>query len=255
MTDVTEAEAENDEADAAKVETPEEATRRRRKSVWLFFRDILFILLAALVISFLIKTFLIRSFYIPSQSMENTLVPNDRVIVSLLTPGLSPLHRGDVVVFSDPGGWLESEPTAPVASSPINDILAFIGLAAPSDNDHLIKRVIGLPGDHVKCCNALGQMTINGVPVVEPYINLPAGVTKSDPYNFSVTVPKGDLWVMGDNRNESADSAYHSSRHDTSPFVPIRSVTGQAILISWPFTRWTVLGSYPVVFQDVPASK
>jgi signal peptidase I len=250
MTDATDTKADED-----KVETPEEATRRRRRSVWLFFRDILFILLAALVISFLIKTFLIRSFYIPSQSMETTLVPNDRVIVSLLTPELSPLHRGDVVVFSDPGGWLVSEPTTQVASSPLNDILAFVGLAAPNDNDHLIKRVIGLPGDHVKCCNALGQITINGVPLDEPYINLPAGVTKSDPYPFNVTVPKGDLWVMGDNRNESADSAYHETRHDASPFVPLRNVTGQAIVISWPFSRWSSLSSYPVVFQDVPAAK
>jgi signal peptidase I len=251
MTDVTE----TDEAAPETPETPEQANRRRSRSVWLFFRDILFILIAALVISFLIKTFLIRSFYIPSESMENTLVPNDRVIVSLLTPELSPLHHGDVVVFTDPGGWLGAEPLTPVASSPLNDILAFVGLAAPNDNDHLIKRVIGLPGDHVKCCNALGQVTINGVPLDEPYINLPQGVTKSDPYTFNVTVPKGDIWVMGDNRNESADSAYHETKHDTSPFVPIKDVTGQAIVISWPFTRWTVLGSYPVVFQDVPKAK
>jgi signal peptidase I len=244
-----------DVIDAKEVETPEEATNRRRRSVLLFFRDILFILLAAIVISFLIKTFLIRSFYIPSQSMENTLVPNDRVIVSLLTPGLTPLQRGDVVVFEDPGGWLSAEPQTAPPSTPINDILAFIGLAAPADNDHLIKRVIGLPGDHVQCCNALGQLTVNGVPLEEPYITLPDGVTKSDPYTFSVTVPKGDIWVMGDNRNESADSAYHDTRHDTSPYVPIRNVTGQAIVISWPFNRWTFLGNYPVVFQDVPKAK
>jgi signal peptidase I len=244
-----------DVVDAEVVETAEEATHRRRRSVLLFFRDILFILLAAIVISFLIKTFLIRSFYIPSGSMENTLQVNDRVIVSLLTPGLTPLQRGDVVVFEDPGGWLTSEPQTPQASSPLNDVLAFIGLAAPADNDHLIKRVIGLPGDHVKCCNVLGQLTVNGVPLDEPYITLPAGTTKSDPYNFSVTVPKGDIWVMGDNRTESADSAYHETRHDTSPYVPIRNVTGQAMLISWPFSRWSFLGNYPVVFQDVPKAK
>jgi signal peptidase I len=251
MTDVTEADSESTEAP----ETPEQSSRSRGRSVWLFFRDILFILLAALIISFLIKTFLIRSFYIPSGSMENTLQVNDRVIVSLLTPTLSPLHRGDVVVFSDPGGWLGAEPLQPVASSPLNDILAFVGLAAPNDNDHLIKRVIGLPGDHVKCCNALGQVSVNGVPLDEPYINLPSGVTAADPYKFSITVPKGDLWVMGDNRNESADSAYHETRHDATPYVPVKDVTGQAIVISWPFTRWSVLNSYPVVFQDVPTSK
>jgi signal peptidase I len=239
---------------AKEVETPEEAIHRRRRGVLLFFRDILFILLAAIVISFLVKTFLIRSFYIPSQSMENTLIPNDRVIVSLLTPGLTPLQRGDVVVFQDPGGWLPGDPSGSQSSSAIDDVLAFIGLAAPADNNHLIKRVIGLPGDHVQCCNVLGQLTINGVPLDEPYINLPSGVTKSDPYTFNVTVPKGDIWVMGDNRDDSEDSAYHEVNHGVSPFVPLRDVTGQAILISWPFNRWTFLGNYPVVFQDVPNS-
>jgi signal peptidase I len=249
MTDVTDAEP------VETVESPEDAARRRRRSVKLFFRDILFILVAALVISFLIKTFLIRSFYIPSQSMETTLMPNDRVIVSLLTPELSPLKRGDVVVFTDPGGWLPAEPIVPQSSSTVNDILAFIGLAAPDDNNHLIKRVIGLPGDKVSCCNALGQLSVNGVPLDEPYITLPAGVTKSDPYTFSVTVPKGDIWVMGDNRNDSADSAFHNYKKDVNPFVPIRDVTGQAIVISWPFNRWTFLGNYPVVFQDVPKAR
>jgi signal peptidase I len=244
-----------DATDADVVETPGQASRRRRRGVRLFLRDILFILIAALVISFLIKTFLIRSFYIPSQSMENTLVPNDRVIVSLLTPGLTPLKRGDVVVFEDPGGWLSAEPQAPQQSTVLGDILAFLGLAAPNDNDHLIKRVIGLPGDHVSCCDVLGHVTVNGVPLDEPYITLPTGVTKSDPYQFSVTVPKGDIWVMGDNRNESADSAYHSYKKDVNPFVPIRDVTGQAVVISWPLTRWTFLGNYPVVFQDVPKAK
>jgi signal peptidase I len=240
--------------DTVEVEPPTPVQGNRRRGVLLFFRDILFILLAAIVISFLVKTFLIRSFYIPSASMETTLVPNDRVIVSLLTPGLVPLQHGDVVVFQDPGGWLGSEQvTAPLLSSPLNDVLAFIGLAAPTDNDHLIKRVIGLPGDHVTCCTALGKVTVNGVPLDEPYINLPAGVTKSDPYTFDVTVPKGDIWVMGDNRDESAHSAYNDTqKKDVSPFVPIKNVTGQAVLISWPFNRWTFLGNYPVVFQNVP---
>ncbi|HEX4399856.1 MAG TPA: signal peptidase I [Galbitalea sp.] len=241
-----------DVLDADQVETPEQATRRRRRSVLLFLRDILFILLAAVVISFVIKTFFVRSFYIPSASMENTLMVNDRVIVSLLTPGLTPLQHGDVVVFQDPGGWLTDLPPA-APSSPLDGVLAFLGLAAPTDSNHLIKRVIGLPGDHVQCCNVLGRLTVNGVPLDEPYIHLPSGVTSSDPYTFSVTVPKGDIWVMGDNRNDSEDSAYHETKHDTSPFVPLRDVTGQALLISWPFNRWTFLGNYPVVFSDVPS--
>jgi signal peptidase I len=244
MTDVREAD---------EVETHEDSTRRKQRSILLFLRDILFILLAAIIISFVIKTFFIRSFYIPSGSMENTLQINDRVIVSLLTPGLTPLARGDVVVFEDPGGWLRGEPQASQASSPLDDVLGFIGLAAPADNNHLIKRVIGLPGDHVQCCNVLGQMTVNGVPLKEPYINVPAGITRSDPYSFNVTVPKGDIWVMGDNRDDSEDSAFHETQRDANPFVPLQDVTGQAILVSWPLNHWTFLGNYPVVFSDVPS--
>jgi signal peptidase I len=229
---------------------------RKQRGIWLFLRDILFILLAALVISFVIKTFLIRSFYIPSPSMTNTLEVNDRVIVSLLTPTLSPLQRGDVVVFTDPGGWLDSGEAdiIPQKQSPVTEVLAFLGLAAPDDNNHLIKRVIGLPGDHVKCCTVTGQLTVNGTPLVEPYINLPAGVKVDDPNKFSITVPKGDLWVLGDNRDMSADSAYHYDRHDPDPYVPIKDVTGKAILISWPINRWTLLSNYPATFKNVKSA-
>jgi signal peptidase I len=174
--------------------------------------------------------------------------------VSLLTPGLVPLRRGDVVVFTDPGGWLPTEPTTPQSSSPVTDVLAFLGLSAPDDNNHLIKRVIGLPGDHVACCSATGQLTVNGVPLAEPYIQLLPGNSKSDPFPFNVTVPKGDIWVMGDNRDDSADSADsadHESKHDATPFVPTSEVTGQAVAISWPVSRWTLLGNFPATFQSV----
>jgi signal peptidase I len=225
--------------------------RSKSRGLALFLRDILFIFLAALVISFLIKTFLIRSFYIPSGSMEETLHLQDRVIVSLLTPGLTPLKHGDVVVFTDPGGWLEGEDLQPTGgSSPITAALAFVGLTAPDDNDHLIKRVIGLPGDKVKCCSPLGQIEVNGVPLDEPYINVAKG-TPAEQYSFSITVPKGDLWVMGDNRNASADSAYHEHEHDATPFVPISDVTGRAMLISWPASRWSYLDDYQNVFLGV----
>ncbi|MCU1469832.1 MAG: hypothetical protein JWQ39_981 [Glaciihabitans sp.] len=229
--------------------------QRRSRSIKLFIRDIIFIFLAALVISFVIKTFFIRSFYIPSESMENTLLPNDRVIVSLLTPGLTPLKNGDVVVFTDPGGWLQVEtPAISPGHSWWNDVLAFVGLAAPDDNNHLIKRVIGLPGDHVICCNASGEVTVNGVGLDEPYVKLAGGNTAADNNTFDVTVPKGDIWVMGDNRDNSADSAYHQANHDTSPFVPIADVTGRAMVISWPASRWTFLDDYPSVFKGVAAA-
>lgn len=222
----------------------------------LFVRDILVIFLAALLISFLIKTFLVRSFYIPSASMENTLQINDRIIVNELEPDLVPVQHGDVVVFKDPGGWLTPTPQVPPANwfvGGIGAVLAIVGLTAPDSNDHLIKRVIGLPGDTVVCCNDFGQLTVNNVPLAEPYLKLSPGVTKATRDDFTVTVPMGKLWVMGDNRYNSADSAFH--RNDpTGGFVPMGNVVGRALLISWPVSRWTWLDNYPLTFADVGSS-
>ena len=228
---------------------------KRSRGIKLFVRDILLIFLAALLISFLIKTFLIRSFYIPSSSMETTLLINDRIIVNQLVPEVTPLSHGDVVVFSDPGGWLTPQPEPernPVVAG-VDAVLAFVGLSAPDSNDHLIKRVIGLPGDTVKCCNDFGQLIINDVPITEPYTQL-QGNTKATSDDFEVTVPEGYLWVMGDNRYNSADSVYH--RNDPSGgFVPIDHVVGRALLISWPVDRWTWLDNYPLVFAGVEDNK
>ena len=225
----------------------------RGKSAWRFLRDILLILLAAIVISFLIKTFLIRSFYIPSESMENTLVVNDRIIVNELEPKLMPIQHGDIVVFKDPGGWLpagtETAQSTGFAGF-VDGALSIVGLTAPDSNDHLIKRVIGLPGDTVACCNAFGQMTVNGVPLDEKYLLLPAGVTKVSRDDFSVTVPANSLWVMGDNRYNSADSRYNRDKPGNG-FVPYDDVVGRAILISWPIHRWTTLDNYPLTFAGV----
>jgi len=235
-------------------EVADEERPSRGKSVWRFIRDILLILLAAIVISFLIKTFLIRSFYIPSESMEDTLLVNDRIIVNELEPKLVPIQRGDIVVFKDPGGWLPpgTETVEPNGVAAFFDwALSIVGLTAPDSNDHLIKRVIGLPGDVVACCNAYGQMTVNGVPLDESqYLKLPAGVTKVSKDDFSVTVPKNSLWVMGDNRYNSADSRYNRDKPGNG-FVPYDDVVGRAVLISWPIARWTLLDNYPVVFSGV----
>lgn len=225
--------------------------RKRRKSALLFLRDVVIIFVVAVLVSFLIKTFLIRSFYIPSGSMETTLMINDRIIVNELEPALMPIHHGDVVVFTDPGGWLP--PAPPVKQNPISatvdNILGFVGLSAPDSDDHLVKRVIGLPGDHVSCCNALGQLSINGTPLREPYITLPPGqINASHPFN--VVVPKGELWVLGDNRWDSKDSSMNQNLPGHG-FVPIKDVVGRAILISWPISRWTWLSNYPQVFAGV----
>jgi signal peptidase I len=232
---------------------PAPAKPPAKKRGWKYFlRDVLLIFLAALLISFLIKTFLIRSFYIPSSSMETTLLVNDRIIVNQLEPKLMPVEHGDIVVFRDPGGWLP--PTPHVEQNPVvavvDTVLSFIGLTAPDSNDHLIKRVIGLPGDTVVCCNDFGQLTVNGLPLDEPYINLPDGVTKATRDDFEVTVPANSLWVMGDNRYNSADSTAH--RNDPSGgFVPVDNVVGRALLITWPINRWTWLDNYPIVFHGV----
>ena len=152
--------------------------RRKQRSALMFVRDILIIFLVAVLVSFLIKTFLVRSFYIPSGSMENTLLIKDRILVNELEPRLIPVHHGDVVVFTDPGGWLPAQPQTaapnPVAQA-IDGALSLVGLSASDSDDHLIKRVIGLPGDRVQCCNALGQLMVNGVPLKEPYTIVPSG--------------------------------------------------------------------------------
>lgn len=246
------------ESDAAIATTDEKRSkphRRKKLTGWrAFLRDVALILVAAIVISFLIKTFLIRSFYIPSQSMEDTLHINDRIIVNELVPNVMPIERGDIVVFRDPGGWLAPVPEVeqnPVVAA-VDWLLSIIGLTAPDSNDHLIKRVIGLPGDVVECCNEFGQMSVNGVPLDEvgAYVTLPDGVTKVSRDDFEVTVPEDSLWVMGDNRYNSADSRYNQDG-PTDGFVPFDRVVGRAILVSWPIDRWTWLDNYPLVFSGV----
>lgn len=228
------------------------ATPRRgaKKSTWkTFLRDIVVIFLVAVLVSFLVKTFVVRSFYIPSGSMENTLQINDRIIVNEMQPKLFGLQRGDVVVFKDPGGWLPAP--APSTANPVQKavgaVLDFVGLGASDSDQHLVKRVIGLPGDRITCCNALGQMSVNGVPLKEPYVLLPAGVQAVSAKAFSVTVPAGTIWVMGDNRYSSADSRYHMDDPGKG-FVPLDDVVGRAFVVSWPLSHWSWLSNYPETF-------
>jgi signal peptidase I len=223
------------------------------QSILTFAKDLVIIVLAALVVSFLIKTFLIRSFYIPTESMQHTLIGDDRIIVSQLTPDVIEINRGDVVVFVDPGGWLslqqgvsEDDPLSTV----LNAISYVLGLQSPDDNQHLVKRVIGIPGDGIVCCDELGAMSINGVPLAEPYVSLPSGVNKVSSDDFEVVVPKDSLWVMGDNRYNSADSRRNTDKPGGG-FVPIKNVVGRAIVISWPADRWLWLDNYPETFVGI----
>ena len=218
----------------------------------LFLRDLVVIFLIALLISFLVKTFLIRPFWIPSESMNDTLQVDDRIIVSLLTPSVVAVERGDVVVFEDPGGWLPAPPAEQETGllGTVDWFLTFVGLAPEDEHGYLIKRVIGLPGDHVECCNDFGQLTVNGVPIDEPYLRLDAPGQPASAVAFDVTVPEGHLWVLGDNRNRSGDSRAHMDAPGGG-FVPISSVVGRAVLISWPLERWTLLDSYESSYLGV----
>lgn len=223
-----------------------------RSSFGLFLRDIVVIAVLALVISMVVKTFLLRPFYIPSASMHDTLIEEDRVLVNLLVPGLVEVNRGDVVVFEDPGGWLPQTPAVdkPPVQAIVDGFLETVGLKPEETNNHLIKRVIGLPGDHVVCCNAYGQLVINEVAVQEPYLQL-SGNSAASGTEFDVVVPDDALWVMGDNRYNSQDSRAHQDA-PTGGFVPYENLVGRAFLINWPFDRLQFLGNYPEVFADVP---
>ncbi|MGE5131862.1 MAG: signal peptidase I [Gemmatimonadota bacterium] len=199
----------------------------------------------ALILALLIKTFIVQAFFIPSGSMEDTLLIGDKVLVNKLVYDFRPVHRGDVVVFNGEGSW---DP-APLAPTPplqrLWDSITGLFGTAPGVHDY-IKRVIGIPGDHVACCNAHGQVTVNGVPLSEkPYLY--PGDSPSVTH-FHATVPPGNLWVMGDHRSVSYDSRLHMGDPGGGS-IPKDKVVGRAFVIVWPVSRWRVL-SIPATFQQ-----
>ncbi len=230
--------------DASRVSSRGRKDADRGFGAWL--KEIATIVVIALVLSFLIKTFLFRAFFIPSGSMEETLEIDDRIFVNQLVPQPFDLQRGDIVVFRDTEGWLPPQEEAPV--SVLKEALIFIGLAPDESQQHLVKRVIGLPGDHVICCDADGRITVNGEPLEEPYLF--PGATPSD-IPFDVVVPDGKVWVMGDHRNASADSRANGDKPGKG-FVTIDDIEGKAAVIAWPLNRIGFLGNHPDVFDGVP---
>jgi len=223
------------------------------QNVWGGIKEILIIAVMALVLSFIVKTWLIQAFYIPSGSMENTLVRDDRVIVSKLTPGPFDLNRGDIVVFRDPGNWLGTVPETNEGGTreSVRRVLQFVGLVPDDSDDHLIKRVIGLPGDHVVCCDKNGQLTINGVSITEPYIK-PGDTPGGGKASFDITVPPGKVWVMGDHRSDSSDSRFHDDGTGATGSVPIEDITGRSVMIVWPIDHVKWLSVPERVYSDVP---
>lgn len=213
-----------------------------------FLRDLAIILVIAFAVSYIVKTFFVRSFYIPSSSMNQTLQVNDRILVNQLKPNVGGVERGDVIVFRDPGGWLTAQPES--RPSPIEWVLQELGFLPSASDDFVIKRVIGVGGDRVQCCNGSGQMTVNGVPLDEPYVYVPPGETSVSGTDFDVTVPEGSYWVMGDNRYGSKDSRYNTDKPGEG-FVAESNVVGVAFVINWPIQRWAWLGNYPETFAGV----
>jgi signal peptidase I len=235
-------------APATEADAPDtaEAPKRRRLSFW---RELPFLVLIALVLALLIKTFLVQAFFIPSGSMENTLRVGDRVLVNKLVYRIRSIHRGEIIVFKGPPSWQDApEFQSTTPSNPIarffHDIGSALGVAAPSDKD-FIKRVIGVGGDHVVCCDTRGRITVNGRPLTEPYLYPGAKPSEQD---FDITVPKGRLWVMGDHRDESADSRSHLSDGQNGT-IPTGNVIGRAFVRVWPPSHWGVL-SVPTTFHQ-----
>lgn len=209
------------------------------------------IMVSALVLSVLIKTFLAQAFYIPSGSMRETLEVGDRVLVNKLAPGPFDVHRGDVVVFVDPGGWLTDEPDDDrnAFQRGVQSVLTFVGLMPENAGEHLIKRVIGVGGDTVACCDDDGRLTVNGVAIDETSYLRP-GVAPSET-EFEEVVPADHVWLMGDNRPQSQDSRSQRGRPGGGS-VPVSNIEGTAFVVMWPLDRWTFLTNPGEVFEDVP---
>jgi signal peptidase I len=215
---------------------------KKRKNFW---RELLVIVVAAAALTLLLKAFVVQVYRIPSASMENTLQVNDRVLVNKLIYHFRSIDRGDIVVFSGQNSWGPNAP--PPSSDPVvrlwDDVLSAVGLH--SSQTYYIKRVIGLPGDRVACCTD-GKVTVNGVPLTETSYVYPGD--KPSSFTFSVTVPPGHIWVMGDHRADSDDSRYHG-RDPGGGAVPENEVVGRAFLIIWPPSQTSDL-PIPSTFQQ-----
>jgi signal peptidase I len=241
-----------DEAAAAPGDGPAEspggprAGRRRKRKQRSFWRELPILVVIALLLAVVIKTFAIQAFWIPSGSMENTLEINDRVLVNKIVYHIRDIHRGDIVVFNGDGSW---DP-GPIPTN--GNIFQQFGAGFASmfgfghPGDILIKRVIGIPGDHVACCDAQGQITVNGVALTEQSYLYPGSAPSET--RFNIVVPPGRLWVMGDNRLWSADSRDHMGDPGGGT-VPESAVIGRAFIIIWPPSRWRIL-PIPATFEQ-----
>lgn len=216
----------------------------RRGGLVAVVRETVIVVGLSLLIATLVRIFLVQAFLIPSQSMEDTLLVGDRVLVSKLTMRFGEIQRGDVVVFADPNGWLTPLPDEGAASvgGRLRDALQFVGVLPDDSEGHLIKRVIGVGGDTVACCDDEGHVTVNGVAVEESAYLRPGDEPSA--VTFEVEVPAGQLFVMGDHRSNSGDSRVNGT-------VPEDKVTGRAFAVVWPISNWAAIGR-PDTFDAIP---
>ena len=225
-----------------------EAPADRRPRGRSFLRELPVLIVIALVIALVIKTFVVQAFFIPSSSMENTLDIGDKVLVSKLVYHFRSIQPGDIIVFNGDGSWEPEPASGPASGDPLVRLYhvtldplfhAIAGLfgTSPGQTD-FIKRVIGVPGDHVACCNASGDVTVNGVALHEQSYLFPGNPPSLQ--QFSITVPPGRLWVMGDHRSVSWDSRGHMDDPGGGT-IPENMVIGRAFMIVWPASRWRIL--------------
>lgn len=233
--------------------------QKKHLPVW---QETILLLGIALVLAVVIKALFVQAFYIPSESMEPGLVKNDRILVEKPSYWFSGTpDRGDVVVFEDPGDWLQGE-EATGPTSPVAKVLSKVGLYPTGG--HLVKRVIGVEGDVIKCCDEQGRLTVNGQPLnEEDYVQLdgaecngPMPTGKAHCNWEAGPVPKGHIFVMGDNRSNSADSSFHMCTPDVTdctmnPYVATDGVVGKVFMLLWPSDRFKILHR-PDTFADVP---
>ena len=241
--DQTQAEAPQPNAEPGRGRRAKKKAKPKRGS---FLRELPILVVIALVLALIIKTYAFQAYFIPSGSMENTLEIGDKVLVNKIVYHLRSIHRGDIVVFNGQGSW-NPGPTPPTPNPFDRLYHAVIGLfgAAPGQTDY-IKRVIGVPGDHVVCCNGKGQITVNGIALSESSYLYPGNTPSQTPFN--ITVPSGRLWVMGDHRAVSDDSRDHTG-YPGGGTIPENMVVGRAFWIVWPPSRWTVL-NIPATFEQ-----